>query len=169
VDVDDLPSDLRQDTLKQREREKESIIEREKVEVIIQEQRNEPLAKHDDNLPDLQLTNGEQQKLHDDSPHPQDVLWIYLDPQGNTQGPFSSSDMLEWFNAGYFPQDLMLRRTIDRKFIQLVDMTRRYGGIPFAQGLTAPGPILEQEQPIVTPQVDFEILIYYLMFSATMS
>ncbi len=153
VDVDDLPIDLRRDTLQQREREKEATVEKEKVEGPTQEPRVELPAKRDDLVQDVLLTNGQKQILHEEPPLSQEIHWIYLDPQGNTQGPFSSSDMLEWFNAGYFPQDLMLRRTIDRKFIQLVDMTRRYSGIPFLRGLEAPGPILEQEPPIVTTQV----------------
>ena len=69
--------------------------------------------------------------------HPQqqeETVWFYLDPQGNRQGPFSNSDMLDWFNAGYFPTELMLRRSIDKRFIQLIEMTKLYERVPFAPG-----------------------------------
>lgn len=34
------------------------------------------------------------------------LQWIYLDPDGQKQGPFSSSQMATWFSAGYFPKSL---------------------------------------------------------------
>lgn len=34
--------------------------------------------------------------------------WYYRDPQGCTQGPFSSVDMFNWSAAGYFSQDLLV-------------------------------------------------------------
>ena len=64
----------------------------------------------------------------------QETVWYYLDPQGNRQGPFSNSDMLDWFKAGYFPTELMLRRSIDKRFIQLIEMTKLYERVPFAPG-----------------------------------
>jgi len=32
--------------------------------------------------------------------------WIYKDPKGITQGPFSTSQMLEWYQAKFFPLEL---------------------------------------------------------------
>ena len=46
---------------------------------------------------------------------PADVEWLYLDPQGNLQGPFSRVDMQEWHGSGYFAASLMLRRTCDQR------------------------------------------------------
>lgn len=85
-------------------------------------------------------------------PSVQQIQWYYLDPQGNEQGPFSSSDMLEWFEAGYFPADLRLRRAgIDRRYAPLNEISRLYGRVPFTPG-PAPGPLLpEQQQQITTP------------------
>ncbi|PVU89838.1 hypothetical protein BB560_006266 [Smittium megazygosporum] len=37
-------------------------------------------------------------------------LWFYRDPKGALQGPFSAINMQEWFEAGYFPIDLNVRR-----------------------------------------------------------
>ena len=40
-------------------------------------------------------------------------------PQGSVQGPFASQDMLEWSKAGYFPNELRLRRSCDKRYIQV--------------------------------------------------
>ena len=43
------------------------------------------------------------------SPPPVDLPslnWIYLDPNGKHQGPFTTSQMATWHAAGYFPEDL---------------------------------------------------------------
>merc|ERR1719361_105754 len=51
--------------------------------------------------------------------------------------------MLEWYEACYFPPDLMLRRAgIDRRFTPLNNMTRMYARVPFTPG-PAPGPLLQ--------------------------
>eukprot|EP00198_Chlamydomonas_reinhardtii_P002982 XP_001692318.1 predicted protein [Chlamydomonas reinhardtii] len=35
--------------------------------------------------------------------------WVYKDPQGQTQGPFGRSDIMEWLQFGYFGEDLPIR------------------------------------------------------------
>lgn len=40
---------------------------------------------------------------------PEDLVLIYKDPQGNTQGPFSGGDIIGWFEAGYFGLDLQVQ------------------------------------------------------------
>ncbi|CAO2817803.1 unnamed protein product [Amaranthus hypochondriacus] len=42
-------------------------------------------------------------------PSPEDLLLYYKDPQGQIQGPFSGSDIIGWFEAGYFGIDLQVR------------------------------------------------------------
>lgn len=37
---------------------------------------------------------------------PGQLLWLYLDPNGARQGPFTSSQMTAWYSAGYFPSNL---------------------------------------------------------------
>ena len=98
-------------------------------------------------LPPLKPEPGTEQ-----IPSVQQIQWFYLDPQGNEQGPFTSSDMLEWYEARYFPADLMLRRAgIDRRFTPLNEICRLYGRVPFTPG-HAPGPLLpEPQQPLSTP------------------
>ncbi|KAF5196465.1 Gyf domain-containing protein [Thalictrum thalictroides] len=40
---------------------------------------------------------------------PEDLSLYYKDPQGEIQGPFSGSDLIGWFEAGYFGIDLQVR------------------------------------------------------------
>uniref|UniRef100_A0A1D1YRQ5 PERQ amino acid-rich with GYF domain-containing protein 2 n=2 Tax=Anthurium amnicola TaxID=1678845 RepID=A0A1D1YRQ5_9ARAE len=42
-------------------------------------------------------------------PSPDELLLHYKDPQGQIQGPFSGSDLIGWFEAGYFSIDLQVR------------------------------------------------------------
>ena len=52
--------------------------------------------------------------------NPQDMnKWLYKDPQDEIQGPFSSSDMKKWYEAGYFTMDLMIRRACDMVLLPL--------------------------------------------------
>ncbi|KAH7698208.1 GYF domain containing protein [Aphelenchoides avenae] len=45
--------------------------------------------------------------------------WVYLDPRGNLQGPFTNQQMQAWFANGYFKSDLMLRRADETQFTNL--------------------------------------------------
>lgn len=40
--------------------------------------------------------------------HAQDA-WVYRDPNWQIQGPFPKADILDWFEAGFFPADLPIR------------------------------------------------------------
>ncbi|KAA8537641.1 hypothetical protein F0562_027249 [Nyssa sinensis] len=42
-------------------------------------------------------------------PSPEDLLLYYKDPRGEIQGPFNGSDIIGWFEAGYFGIDLQVR------------------------------------------------------------
>jgi hypothetical protein len=50
---------------------------------------------------------------------PNEVLWFYRDPQGNIQGPFTGADMHEWYKAGFFTAQLLVKRESDPQFIEL--------------------------------------------------
>lgn len=66
--------------------------------------------------------------------------WYYRDPQGKVQGPFTASEMLEWYRAGYFDETLNVRRVCDPQFIELGDLLKAYSGtIPF---VSMPPPII---------------------------
>lgn len=57
--------------------------------------------------------------------------WYYKDPQGEIQGPFSNREMAEWYQAGYFPMTLLLRRVCDEAFQPLGDIIKIWGRVPF--------------------------------------
>lgn len=57
--------------------------------------------------------------------------WLYKDPQGEIQGPFSSAEMLEWFQAGYFTMDLMVKRVCDAAFTKLGTLIKSWNMVPF--------------------------------------
>ncbi|KAJ6834835.1 uncharacterized protein M6B38_333160 [Iris pallida] len=42
-------------------------------------------------------------------PSPEELALFYKDPQGRIQGPFSGTDLIGWFEAGYFGIDLQVR------------------------------------------------------------
>ncbi|KAH6778792.1 hypothetical protein C2S52_010029 [Perilla frutescens var. hirtella] len=56
---------------------------------------------------------------------PEDLVLHYKDPQGAIQGPFSGSDIITWFEAGYFGIELQVRiasAPADSPFSLLGDM-----------------------------------------------
>ncbi|XP_031629871.1 GIGYF family protein CG11148 isoform X2 [Contarinia nasturtii] len=68
--------------------------------------------------------------------------WFYRDPQGKVQGPFTATEMLEWYRAGYFDETLNVRRVCDPQFIELGDLLKACSGsIPFIS-MPAPPPII---------------------------
>ncbi|KAI3460317.1 hypothetical protein Pfo_016980 [Paulownia fortunei] len=42
-------------------------------------------------------------------PSPEDLVLYYKDPQGEIQGPFAGSDIISWFEGGYFGIELQVR------------------------------------------------------------
>lgn len=56
-----------------------------------------------------------------------DTKWMYRDPQGDVQGPFTNAEMNEWYEAGYFGPDLMVKRVEDTTFVSLRVMTKKSG------------------------------------------
>lgn len=93
--------------------------------------------------------------------------WFYRDPQGDTQGPFASNEMAEWFSAGYFTMDLYVRRGCDDKFSPLGELIKRWGRVPFLPGPSAPPllnvpptsqPNLEQMQQLQQHQEQLKAL-----------
>lgn len=76
--------------------------------------------------------------------------WYYRDPQGETQGPFSSQEMADWFGAGYFTVQLMVRRQCDDQYFTLGDLVKQCpGAVPF---LSCRLPPLKNE-PVTSPLV----------------
>lgn len=58
--------------------------------------------------------------------------WFYRDPQHNIQGPFSSEEMRDWMDNGYFTKDLLVKRGCDQVFSELGYLYRLcQGSCPF--------------------------------------
>lgn len=72
--------------------------------------------------------------------------WFYLDPQGQQQGPFKTSEMREWFDAGYFKPHLPIRSSQESRFTPLANHFAT-SVVPFAS---------VPKLKIVETQVDFE-------------
>lgn len=47
------------------------------------------------------------------------------------QGPFTNMEMSEWFKAGYFGQDLKVRRHCDERFYLLGELIAMCNSNPF--------------------------------------
>ncbi|WAR14782.1 GGYF2-like protein [Mya arenaria] len=80
--------------------------------------------------------------------------WFYRDPQGDLQGPFNSTEMAEWFSAGYFTMNLQVRRGCDEVFSPLGELIKHWGRVPFLPGQW-PAPLLKaaaSPEPATQPQ-----------------
>ncbi|KAJ8246840.1 hypothetical protein GJAV_G00255970 [Gymnothorax javanicus] len=82
--------------------------------------------------------------------HEAAMKWFYKDPQGEIQGPFSTLEMSEWFQAGYFTMTLLVKRGCDEGFQPLGDVIKMWGRVPFAPG-PSPPPLLVRPHPPTRP------------------
>lgn len=84
-------------------------------------------------------------------PQAPQIEWFYRDPQGDTQGPFSSNDMSEWYKAGYFQESLMVRRSMDTSFVPLGHLVKIFGvSRPFMSASLDGGPPIP---PVIHPEI----------------
>ncbi|MCJ1392598.1 hypothetical protein MMC18_005468 [Xylographa bjoerkii] len=58
---------------------------------------------------------------------PDRMRWIYRDPQGNTQGPWSGLEMHDWYKAGFFSPELQVKKLEDSDYEPLAQLIRRIG------------------------------------------
>lgn len=58
---------------------------------------------------------------------PDRMRWVYMDPQGTQQGPFTGLEMNEWYKAQFFTNDLRVRKLEDQEFEPLGQLIRRIG------------------------------------------
>ncbi|KAH8651038.1 hypothetical protein BX600DRAFT_483581 [Xylariales sp. PMI_506] len=58
---------------------------------------------------------------------PDRMRWVYLDPQGQQQGPFTGLEMNDWYKAQFFTADLRVKRVEDPEFEPLGQLIRRIG------------------------------------------
>uniref|UniRef100_A0A672KHH3 GRB10 interacting GYF protein 1 n=1 Tax=Sinocyclocheilus grahami TaxID=75366 RepID=A0A672KHH3_SINGR len=73
--------------------------------------------------------------------HESAMKWFYKDPQGEIQGPFTTVEMCEWFQAGYFSMNLLVKRGCDEGFQPLGEVIKMWGRVPFSPG-PSPPPLL---------------------------
>ncbi|TPX71260.1 hypothetical protein CcCBS67573_g06281 [Chytriomyces confervae] len=53
--------------------------------------------------------------------------WFYRDPMGNTQGPFSTDQMQDWYSKSFFSEDLPIKREKDLLYEPLSNLLSRFG------------------------------------------
>ena len=58
---------------------------------------------------------------------PDRMRWVYLDPQGQIQGPFTGLEMNDWYKAQFFSADLRVKKIEDHDFEPLGQLIRRIG------------------------------------------
>jgi PERQ amino acid-rich with GYF domain-containing protein len=58
---------------------------------------------------------------------PDRMRWVYLDPQGHVQGPWSGLEMHDWYKASFFTADLSVKKVEDTDFEPLGQLIRRIG------------------------------------------
>ena len=58
---------------------------------------------------------------------PDRMRWVYLDPQGHVQGPFTGLEMNDWYKANFFTPDLRVKKLEDQEFEPLGQLIRRIG------------------------------------------
>jgi PERQ amino acid-rich with GYF domain-containing protein len=82
---------------------------------------------------------------------PDRMRWVYLDPQGQVQGPWSGLEMHDWYKASFFTADLSVKKVEDAEFEPLGQLIRRIGnsrepflvpqiGVPHGPATTQAGP-----------------------------
>ncbi|TMW47300.1 hypothetical protein DOY81_007620 [Sarcophaga bullata] len=85
-------------------------------------------------------------------------LWLYRDPQAKVQGPFSALEMTEWYRAGYFNENLFVRRACDARYRPLGELIKICGGqMPFSNTHLIPldlnpTPLHTPIVPVITAQ-----------------
>lgn len=95
---------------------------------------------------------------------PDRMRWIYRDPSGNMQGPWSGLEMHDWYKAGFFSPELQVKKLEDTDYEPLAQLIRRIGnsrepflvpqiGIPHGPPTTLPtsGTATAAVAPAATP------------------
>jgi PERQ amino acid-rich with GYF domain-containing protein len=90
----------------------------------------------------LKIENNDTKKGPVGLAHPEADKWLYLDPQNQVQGTFTSEEMAAWFAAGYFTLNLMIKRGCDDQFLPLGVVAKNWGRLPFLAG-SQPPPLLK--------------------------
>ncbi|KAK3670376.1 kinesin-like protein [Recurvomyces mirabilis] len=89
---------------------------------------------------------------------PDRMRWIYRDPQGQTQGPWTGLEMHDWYKAGFFSPELLVKKYEDIEYEPLAQLIRRIGnsrepflvpqiGIPHGSATSTGNPTAWAGQP----------------------
>ncbi|KAJ8541004.1 hypothetical protein K7X08_001820 [Anisodus acutangulus] len=115
-DAREMPTDIRSRTSDigwlQNQKDKNTERERDLADPSYAKNEGSKWQFGDDPILKRQLSAAmdkelETRKISQSSP--EDLVLYYKDPQGAVQGPFSGSDIIGWFEAGYFGIDLLVR------------------------------------------------------------
>lgn len=72
------------------------------------------------------------------------IKWIYLDENGEEQGPFWNDEMAEWWNDGFLPPTLKVKKLGQASFLPIID----HFNCEFMKGSTRkalpPAPVVSQ-------------------------
>ncbi|KAL8739781.1 MAG: hypothetical protein Q9190_007449 [Brigantiaea leucoxantha] len=82
-----------------------------------------PKSQEQDNQAANQMPATQQRQMV----MPDCMRWIYRDPQGNTQGPWSGLEMHDWYKAGFFSPELQVKKLEDADYEPLAQLIRRIG------------------------------------------
>ncbi|XP_077098933.1 GRB10-interacting GYF protein 1 isoform X4 [Siphateles boraxobius] len=86
--------------------------------------------------------------------HESAMKWFYKDPQGEIQGPFTTVEMCEWFQAGYFAMNLLVKRGCDEGFQPLGEVIKMWGRVPFSPGPSPPPLLGNMDQELLKKQLE---------------
>ncbi|WVQ63939.1 uncharacterized protein L199_002096 [Kwoniella botswanensis] len=72
--------------------------------------------------PHVHSQEGAQQQQAEEKQDLGAVEWFYRDPNGQEQGPFTGTQMHDWYSHSYFTDDLPLRRASETSFRPLAEL-----------------------------------------------
>ncbi|KAG8900389.1 hypothetical protein FRC01_010154, partial [Tulasnella sp. 417] len=79
--------------------------------------------------------------------------WFYVDPKGVIQGPWKSTLMQSWFDDGFLPPDLPVRRDTETEYtpLKVLCAAAKHPGLPFRPPTPPPSP--PPPEPLPVPNV----------------
>jgi len=92
--------------------------------------RNRVSQSHTNHIEKDESESNQKKKKEQKTTHPpteddfEDIIergWFYIDSNGEKQGPFSTKEMKEWFIAGFFNNDLLVKRVSDTSFTRIAE------------------------------------------------
>ena len=88
---------------------------------VRQSSSNSPTGSHTGSSSQIPTTQQRQMVM------PDRMRWVYRDPLGQVQGPWSGLEMHDWFKAGFFTAELQVKKQEDTEYEPLAQLVRRIG------------------------------------------